>query len=266
MFNYETSRKDYLLRHIRIHTSVQKIEKNQYENKCNRRQYECHLCKYFTQCMSNLKQHTRSRHTAEKLYKCRFCAKAFLIKYNLIRHLRTHIKQLPFDCSICGQRFENENGKQLHEARCYGRRYECYLCRYQSHTKCLLTYHIRSKHTGEAPFQYAIRDKKSVRKSSLKRHLTMHAKKRSIDLFRCTKYLRNFTQESEKDAHERLCTHRHYQCYRCKIETRSLSNLNQHVRALHMGEKPFQCKLCDARFAQRGCCNVHMKRKHFGMK
>ncbi|XP_031624475.1 Krueppel-like factor 2 [Contarinia nasturtii] len=39
------------------------------------------------------------------------------------KHLRTHVKQLPFDCSKCGQRFADENAKQSHEDHCKRRRF-----------------------------------------------------------------------------------------------------------------------------------------------
>ncbi|XP_031631859.1 zinc finger protein OZF-like, partial [Contarinia nasturtii] len=216
------SHKHALNRHKKVHANEypfhcpkcrrgfeQKVEKIEHENQCQQRQYQCIVCKYTTDRLASLKQHM-AIHSDEKPFQCRVCSKTFKRKYHLCQHLRTHTKHLPFACSKCGQRFAEESCKKTHEDRCNRRRFECYLCPYKCFKKSHLKYHMQLKHIGEKQFQCKVCDKKFVLKCQLKTHLKMHAKPRPI---RCIKCYRRFANEDDKNAHEKYCSRRHYECY-----------------------------------------------------
>lgn len=92
---------------------TQEIVNINHENQCRIRQFECYLCKYSTMKIGQLKTHIRFRHIGDKPFDCRICS---------------NMSVLRFDCSKCGQRFADDNERQLHEGRNKGRRYECQRC------------------------------------------------------------------------------------------------------------------------------------------
>ncbi|XP_031633576.1 zinc finger protein 786-like [Contarinia nasturtii] len=168
-------------------------------------------------------------------------------------------KQLPFACIKCGQRFAQENKKQLHEDRCKYRRFECYLCPHQCFDKGHLNQHMQLKHWGQKLFDCAVCEKRFGRKGDLKKHLATHAKPSP---FRCAKCYRLFSKEGDRKAHEERCHRRLQQCYLCKDLKTDSRQLKLHMLNYHTGEKPFPCKLCDARFAMQATAKHHMKTIH----
>ncbi|XP_031633937.1 zinc finger protein 287-like [Contarinia nasturtii] len=222
------------------------------------KKHKCHFCDYVTNHKPNLTRHIRT-HTGEKSFECEVCAKAFAQKNDLNRHKKIHGPKLPFRCLKCGHRYEEEVEKQSHEDGCNYRRYECYLCEYKSFNSGHLKYHMRLKHTDDKPFQCANCGKKFIHKGNLNRH---KCKPRP---YRCTKCHRPFAIEDDKDQHQVQCKRRCYQCYLCKNIMQYTTHLTLHMRNHHTGEKPFPCKLCNARFPLLGDANKHMKNIH-GMK
>lgn len=52
-----------------------------------------------------------------------------------------------------------------------------------------------------------------------------------------------------------------YVCYACVYSTYNSSNMKKHVN-VHLGKKPFACKLCDYRSVQKISLQYHMDRHH----
>ena len=38
--------------------------------------------------------------------------------------------------------------------------------------------------------------------------------------------------------------------------------MNKHVEAIHKGNKPFECEVCEARFARKGTLHRHVESIH----
>jgi len=56
------------------------------------------------------------RHTAEKLYECKQCGKAFSWPELLQQHVRTHTAEKPYECKECGKACNHVNHQRVHTA------------------------------------------------------------------------------------------------------------------------------------------------------
>lgn len=65
-----------------------RIQKVRHETKCQRRRYECYLCKQVTACAGKARQHM-CRHSGAKLFVCEICNMKFRFDSGLRRHLNS---------------------------------------------------------------------------------------------------------------------------------------------------------------------------------
>lgn len=62
--------------------------------------------------------------------------------------------------------------------------------------------------------------------------------------FRCSRCMRRFANENDKNGHQSGCANRIYECYLCKVYvTTQKIRMQNHVRT-HSGAKPFLCAVC----------------------
>ncbi|XP_055301583.1 zinc finger protein 501-like isoform X2 [Sitodiplosis mosellana] len=65
-------------------------KKNAHEGQCNRRLYQCYLCKVNANKSAQLKDHMRAQHTGERPFLCGFCEARFVQKIHAAVHAKRH--------------------------------------------------------------------------------------------------------------------------------------------------------------------------------
>lgn len=66
------------------------------------------------------------RHRGDKPYKCEYCERSFVIRFELKRHMRTHTGQKPYGCRYCERKFSDFGSRIKHERSHTGER--PYIC------------------------------------------------------------------------------------------------------------------------------------------
>ncbi|KXJ68065.1 hypothetical protein RP20_CCG006115 [Aedes albopictus] len=165
----------------------------------------CEICGRTVDCC-RIDGH-RNRHLGLEPYECQICGDKFNCKYNLkSHHRRNHVEGQECPCSVCGKVFGSRPAMVSHMKNVHGeRKYACTLCPLKFHNKTTLAYHLR-----------------------------IHNQTRD---FKCPECGKGFY---------------------CK------SVWNIHMRT-HSGEAPYRCSVCEAAYVHRNMYVAHMKKNHPGV-
>ncbi|XP_052125687.1 zinc finger protein 205-like [Frankliniella occidentalis] len=134
---------------------------------------KCSFCGLTCHFKSNLVRHMRT-HTGEKPYQCDNCTQRFAQKSHLVRHMRKHTGEKPYMCDICKELFGQKTDLVRHMRRHTGEKpYQCEICKERFARKSSLVLHMRT-HIGDKSFKCDICKKCFTRKHHLKNHIRSH--------------------------------------------------------------------------------------------
>jgi len=163
-----------------------------------------------------------------KEFYCEQCGRKFHQKCLLIKHIRTHTGEKPYDCAFCDKSYRHLDN---------------------------LSRHTRT-HTGERPFQCTQCEKSYTTDENLKIHLKTHAPDYLKVCPTCGKIFKQVKGFAKHVQSHSLV--KPYRCPHCPMCYTEQYKLTVHLRS-HTGEKPFKCIICDKAYLTKKNLHSHQK-------
>ncbi|KAK7068638.1 hypothetical protein SK128_020806, partial [Halocaridina rubra] len=197
-----------------------------------------------TECSASVKiegeQQMRKKRQKRKqngMFSCSECSEKFFTRAEVRQHIKLHPRSLNYDCKQCSKSFLDKYRLKAH-LKTHGEReksYSCDIC----HRSYYNSYH-------------------------LKRHTKTHAEGEAGQ-YVCNVCGKVLSTQNGLDSH--MLTHtgeKPFQCEHCGATFRQMSNLNTHIKELHLQKKNHTCQICQASFVRRRLLDYHINRVHTG--
>lgn len=110
-------------------------------------------------------------------------------------------------------------------------------------------------HSSKKEFKCKYCAKSFTFKSALDRH----TKKHPDELRFACRCGRRFIAAKKLNTHEKKCKARQYECFACKQNMQSKTYLKLHMKRMHRGKLPFQCRFCSKGFQQDCDLRQHLQ-------
>lgn len=196
-----------------------------------------------------------------KLQKCE-CGRVYASKEDLFRHMKEHIQDKPYRCTVCGKSFTQKGAMKVHMRIHTGeKKFQCHFCdkRFTQVSTCNVHMKVHTRavvgHVTEKPFKCPVCQKCFKIKPYLQAHLLVHTEKP----FSCSDCSKSFRRKVELKKHMLIHTKgRIFNCRQCNSEFDNLEILRQHIKVAHVTEKPVGCKVCSRRFKDEASLQSHM--------
>ena len=125
--------------------------------------------------------------------------------------------------------------------------YECDFCDKTFSRPDNVSRHIKAVHEGKKPFPCEECDKTFAEKRSLNHHmLSFHEEKMPLSQLKSLK--------------ESMSNRKWLSCDYCEFTTVKSYNLKIHIKAVHDGNKPYECETCEETFARKDTLLKHYAR------
>ncbi len=203
------------------------------KSKQTRRMQVCKSCFKSYNGEAQLRAHEKGCQTDRKTFSCDQCN--FSTKYK--KYLKTHIfkkhertDDKRFECDVCGKFYTSEFWMHRHKMRVHEdeRRYPCDKCHENFKSKQSLENHLLREHSKYGR------------------------------LFKCELCASAFYTKRRLDTHtKRTHGEKIFQCYLCKHTTNYPYHLDEHIRFVHLKEKPFKCKHCPKTASSKQAIKEH---------
>ena len=188
-------------------------------------QYLCKICKLEVRSVNTLRRHQRLHEQGGHLFSCHYCPYTSLDKSSLIRHLRTHNGERPYQCTICKYAFTTKANCERHVRK-----------RHKLHNRT--DYKQRMQTTG-----------KGTGFTTTVRHPPQNSPASMVSIPH---------QYYEPPAGETTCKY-------CSVDFKFNRLLRQHLRTMcnnNFAKKPFACAVCKLGFTSRNNCARHVLKTH----
>ncbi|BES89251.1 Hypothetical protein NTJ_02058 [Nesidiocoris tenuis] len=245
---YKCDMHNTLLKHARTHDDV--------------KPYKCCHCSFRTAHPNSLDNHIRL-HTGEKPFKCKYCDYRAAHPTTLYRHTRVHTGEKPYKCELCPYTTSQSWGLSRHYWRHHSdeKPYHCDLCEYKTSTNIGLQDHIRT-HTGEKPFLCPHCTYRTTSANNLRSHVKVHSGEKPFVCNECGyRAMRKFTIKKHMITHANS-ENREHRCPYCPVKAKNLTDLREHKRKFHSGEKRYECGLCPYKTTKNIRLQRHVLKQH----
>ena len=235
----------------------------------------CHICnKSFSK--QNLEKHIKVDHFNVKLPTCEQCGSTFTSDYLLRSHNNNgSTSKCNGICEYCGMKFKNQANKlKAHIAKVHTVKkpplvtvFPCEKCGKIFNQKVNLQAHLLSHIEGN----HVVCDmcgKGFKYEQLLKSHKETHMPKTIKCIFDNCECM--FSSKPRLNAHlsrihKKSVKNERFYCDECPKVTKTKTLLNQHIKVVHRGERPFQCPKCDYDAAYKVTLNEHIATVHEGV-
>lgn len=171
-------RRETLLMHIKCHIDEEALRSSGRSDSSHETAFECDVCSERFLLQFQLNMH-KKRHAENKPYECKVCGKKFEKKLLLVAHARLK----PYTCHVCHKTFSRMTEVDVHRKthlRQKRRVFACSVCHKKYSRKTSLRDHIRV-HTGDLPFACSDCPKRFSRAGVLAKHRISHVKREKSD-------------------------------------------------------------------------------------
>ncbi|XP_026688616.1 zinc finger protein 271-like [Diaphorina citri] len=187
-----------------------------------------YCCKYLTKNAEILLHHCKSCFAMERLgvsynYMCFTCEYHTNNNHNMLRHIRRHLGEKPFQCEFCDYKSSAPSDLQTHKRIRHSSSTVVYIVSFRWISEVILCVYCCKLLTKNA----------------------------EILLHHCKTCF----------AMERLGVSYNYMCFTCEYHTNNNHNMLRHIRR-HLGEKPFQCEFCDYKSSAPSDLQTHKRIRH----